>query len=111
MTSDRVLWPRLSGPADLAQVERVPLSERGLPASTYELVRRAAELWPDHPAVSVLPDAERFRSPFVRTFAELASDVHRAAAALTDVGVRHGDAVAVISVNCAEMLPLLLAAE
>ena len=45
------LWPAFSGPADLVEVERVPLGERGLPASTYELVRRAAELWPDRQAV------------------------------------------------------------
>ena len=72
-TENELLWPRFSGPADLAEVERIPLSERGLPASTYELVRRAAELWPDRPAVSVLPDAERFHTPLVRTFAELAA--------------------------------------
>jgi fatty-acyl-CoA synthase len=74
-------------------------------------VRRAAELWPNLPAVSVMPNAESFHTPFVRTFAELAADVHRAAAVLTELGVSRGDAVAVVSVNCAEMLPLLLAAE
>ena len=110
-TENELLWPSLDGPSDLAAVERVPLSERGLPASTYELVRRAAEMWPDRPAISVLPNAEAFNTPFVRTFAELAGDVHRAAAVLAELGVRRGDAVAVISVNCAEMLPLLLAAE
>ncbi|MGB8875175.1 MAG: AMP-binding protein, partial [Solirubrobacteraceae bacterium] len=110
-TENELLWPSFHGPSDLAAVERVPLSERGLPATTYELVRRAAELWPDRPAVSVLPDAESFHTPFMRTFAELAGDVHRAAAVLAELGVSRGDAVAVISVNCAEMLPLLLAAE
>jgi fatty-acyl-CoA synthase len=110
-TENELLWPSFHGPSDLAAVERVPLSERGLPASTYELVRRAAELWPDRPAVSVLPNAESFHTPFVRTFAELAGDVHRAAAVLAELGVSRGDAVAVVSVNCAEMLPLLLAAE
>ena len=105
------LWPRLTGPDDLAAVERVPLGQRGLPATTYELVVRAAELWPDRPAVSVLPNAERFDTPLVRTFAELACDVHRAAAVLAALGVRRGEAIAVIAVNCAEMLPLLLAAE
>ena len=105
------LWPRFSEPADLKAIEQTPLSERGLPAHTYELVRRAAELWPDRTAISVLPDAERFRTPFARTFGELADDVHRAATVLTELGVRRGDAVSVISVNCAEMLPLLLAAE
>jgi fatty-acyl-CoA synthase len=105
------LWPAFSGPADLAEVERIPLSQRGRPASTYELVTRAAELWPDRPAVSVLPDADRFHMPLVRTFAQLNREVHRAAAVLVGLGVRRGEAVAVIAVNCAEMLPLLLAAE
>ena len=91
---------------------RARAAERSrLPASTYELVRRAAELWPDRPAVSVLPDAESFHAPLVRTFAELARDVHRAAAVLAELGVGRGDAVAVVSVNCAELLALLLAAE
>ena len=111
VTSELALWPPFSGPAHLAEVERTPLGDRGLPASTYELVTRAAELWPDRPAISVLPDAEHFHAPLVRTFAQLAHDVRRAAAVLADVGVRRGDAVAVISVNCAEMVPLLLAAE
>ena len=111
LTSESALWPVFSGPADLAEVERVPLSERGLPPTTYELVSRAAVQWPDRPALSVLPDAQRFRAPLVRTFAQLAQEVHRAAGALAGLGVRRGEAVAVISVNCAEMIPLLLAAE
>jgi fatty-acyl-CoA synthase len=111
MTSALALWPPFNRPADLAEVERIPLGDRGLPASTYELVTRAAELWPDRPAVSVLPDAESFYTPLVWTFAEFARDVHRAAAVLAELGVDRGDAVAVVSVNCAEMLPLLLAAE
>ena len=110
-TENELLWPSFRGPSELAEIERIPLSERGLPASTYELVRRAANLWRDRPAVSVLPDAESFRTPFVRTFAELAGDVHRAAAVLVELGVGVASAVAVVSVNCAEMLPLLLAAE
>src|SRR6186997_3165826 len=99
--SDELLWPRLAGPADLAEVERVPLADRGLPASTYELVTRAARLWPDDTATSVLPDAERWQVPVRRTFSELAADVHRAANVLAELGVKRTDAVAVISVNCA----------
>ncbi|MBV9196241.1 MAG: AMP-binding protein, partial [Solirubrobacterales bacterium] len=108
---NELLWPSFRAPGDLAEIERVPLSDRGLPASTYELVRRAADLWPDRTALSVLPNAESYHTPFERTFAQLAHDVHRAAAVLSELGVRRGEAVAVISVNCAEMLPLLLAAE
>jgi fatty-acyl-CoA synthase len=110
MSDDR-LWPSFAGPSDLDAVERLPLRERGLPPSTYALVRRAADLWPDRPAVSVLPGAERFHAPATRTFAQLAGDVHRAAAVLAELGVGRGEAVAVASVNCAELLALLLAAE
>src|SRR5689334_5428294 len=97
------LWPRLDGPDDLAEVERTALADRGLPASTYELVSRAAELWPDRVAVSVLPEAEQFHAPRVLTFADLALDVHRAAAVLAGLAVTRGEAVSVISVNCAEL--------
>jgi fatty-acyl-CoA synthase len=31
MPSNDLLWPTFSGPADLAEIERVPLEERGLP--------------------------------------------------------------------------------
>ena len=110
-TSRDLLWPPFAGPGDLAAIEQVTLAQRGLPTSTYELVTRAAELWPDRTAASVLPDAERWQAPARRTFAELAADVHRAANVLADLGVERGDAVAVVSVNCAELVPLLLAAE
>jgi len=56
MPSNDLLWPTFGGPADPAEIERVPLEERGLPATTYELRTRAACLWPDRPAVSVLAD-------------------------------------------------------
>jgi fatty-acyl-CoA synthase len=109
--SEDMLWPAATGPSDLAEIERVPLRDRGLPASTYELVRRAASLWRDRPAVSVLEDGAHWETPVTSTFAELAADVHRAAAVLAGLGVARGDAVAVISVNCAELVSLLLAAE
>jgi fatty-acyl-CoA synthase len=38
--------------------------------------------------VSVLPDAARFDTPVVRTFSDLARDVHRAAAVLAELGVQ-----------------------
>ena len=105
------LWPAANGPARLAEIERVPLAERGLPASTYELLCRAESLWPDLPAVSVMVDGEQWETPFTRTFAELAADVRRAAGVLSGLGVAREEAVAVISVNCAELVSLLLAAE
>ncbi|MGW5746575.1 acyl-CoA synthetase [Amycolatopsis sp. NPDC003861] len=105
------LWPRCAGPADLAAIEAVPLAERGLPESTYALLRRAAAWWPEHPATTVLAEAARWREPVRRTFGELLADVHRYANLLHDLGIRRGDAVAVMAPNCADLIPATLAAQ
>jgi fatty-acyl-CoA synthase len=106
-----LLWPAVQGPEHLAGIERLPLEDRGLPESTYDALVRAAALWPDRPAVSCLAEAERWDQPVTRTFGQLAEDVHRVASALGDLGIDRGDAVAILSVNCAELIPVLLAAE
>ena len=110
MTED-LLWPDYAGPDDLATIEAVPLSQRGLPETTYALLTRAARRWPDRIAVSVLPDAARWQEPRRRTFAELLADVHRYANLLHDVGIRRGDAVALMAPNCAELITATLAAQ
>jgi fatty-acyl-CoA synthase len=105
------LWPAYDSPDDLAAVEAVPLADRGLPASTYDLLSRAARARPDHVALHVLPDAERWREAVAFTFRELLADVHRIANALHARGVRRGDAVTLLSPNCAEIIPATLAAQ
>ncbi|TWP49463.1 acyl-CoA synthetase [Lentzea tibetensis] len=110
MSAD-LLWPRYDSPADLAAIEAVPLAERGLPESTYALLTRAATLWPDRTAISVLPEAARWQKPESRTFAELLADVHRYANLLRRLGIRRADAVALIAPNCAELITATLAAQ
>ncbi|SED08359.1 fatty-acyl-CoA synthase [Amycolatopsis tolypomycina] len=105
------LWPRYAGPADLAVIEAVPLADRNLPESTYALLQRAAAWWPEHPATTVLPEAARWREPVCRTFGELLADVHRYANLLRELGVRRGDAVALMAPNCADLVPATLAAQ
>jgi acyl-CoA synthetase (AMP-forming)/AMP-acid ligase II len=108
---DTLLWPDYAGPADLARVEAVPLPERGLPATTYELVVRAATLWPERPALSVLRDAGRWEDPEERTYSALLGDVHRFANVLFSLGVRRTDAVALLAPNCDELITATLAAQ
>jgi fatty-acyl-CoA synthase len=110
MTED-LLWPRYATPDDLAAIEAVPLEKRGLPASTYALLVRAATRWPHRTAITVMPEAARWREPQRRTFAQLLADVHRYANLLRELGVRRGDAVALMSPNCAELIPATLAAQ
>jgi fatty-acyl-CoA synthase len=106
-----LLWPTYGGPGDLAAIEEVPLSARGLPPTTYRLLARAARLWPDRVAVSVLPNAARWQEPVARTFATLLADVHRDANVLHSLGVRRTDAVALLSPNCDELITATLAAQ
>lgn len=110
-TAENVLWPRCAGPDDLADIEAVPLAERGLPESTYAVLARAATSWPDRPAVHVLPDADRWQHPVTVTFAELLADVHRTANLLHQFGVHRQTAVALIAPNCAELITATLAAQ
>ncbi|WP_100521332.1 acyl-CoA synthetase [Mycobacteroides abscessus] len=111
MKSDDLLWPCYRGPEDLAAIESIPLSQRGLPVSTYALLHRAARMWPDRPAVTVIPDTTRWREPMRRTFSQLLADVHRTANLLADVGVGRTDAVALIAPNCAQLITATLAAQ
>jgi fatty-acyl-CoA synthase len=92
-------------------IEKIPLADRGLPATTYELLARAADLWPARVAVTVLPDADRWEQPVTRTYSKLLADVHRAANQLHGHGVRRDDAVALLSPNCDDLITATLAAE
>ncbi|HWD04165.1 MAG TPA: acyl-CoA synthetase [Kribbella sp.] len=106
-----LLWPEYSAPTDIAAIEAVPMAARGLPASTYALLVRAATTWPDRTALTVLPEAARWREAEQRTFAGLLGDVHRYANLLHELGVRRRDAVALMSPNTAELVPATLAAQ
>lgn len=111
-TSDTSLWwPQYRSPADLAAIEEVPLADRGLPTTTYELLRHAVDLRPEGPAVIVMPDAARWQEPISRTFADLLADVHRIANALHARGVRRDDVVTLMAPNCADLIPAMLGAQ
>lgn len=105
------LWPHYSTIADLAAIETVPLSERGLPATTYVMLARAARLFGERPAVTVMSDGQQWRHPVRRNFTELLADVHRAANLLHALGVRRTDAIALIAPNCDELITATLAAQ
>ncbi|RHW23380.1 acyl-CoA synthetase [Nocardioides immobilis] len=105
------LWPRYDGPEDLPLIEAVPLADRGLPATTYDVLCRAAALWPDRTALSVLPEAARWRDHTDVTFGELLGRVNRVANHLHGLGVRRGDAVGLLSPNCEDLVVATLAAQ
>lgn len=105
------LWPSYVGSGDLAAVEAVPLEDRGLPASTYELLVRTASASPDRPALTVLASAQQWERPERWTYAELLAAVCRYANAFTSHGVGRGDPVAVLTPNTGVLPAVLLGAE
>ncbi|WP_371403491.1 acyl-CoA synthetase [Kribbella sp. NBC_00662] len=106
-----LLWPRYTGPADLPAIEAISLSDRGLPASTYAVLCRAAEKWPERTALSIMPDARRWRDHVDLTYGELRAAVHRAANLLYGLGVRRTDAVGLLTPNCLDAIVATLAAQ
>lgn len=104
-------WPRYHSPSDLEEIERVPLEDRALPATTYDLLVHAARRRPDAPALVVMPDAAHWQESVTTTFADLLADVHRQANVLHSLGIGRGDVVTVISPNCAALVSATLASQ
>lgn len=109
--SDPLLWPEYASPADLATIEAIPLADRHLPDSTYAILHRAASLWPQRIATSVLADGTHWEQPSRRTFGELHDQVVRAANLLHARGVRRHDPVILLSPNCEALITATLAAQ
>ena len=103
--------PALVGALTLAEAEEVPLAERELPGSTYDLLLRAAATWPDEVASTWLADPRRPEVVRTLTHAETAVAVTRLANALVRLGVRRGDAVTLCSPNVSGLWVATLAAQ
>jgi fatty-acyl-CoA synthase len=87
---------------DVRALEATPLAQVITPRSTYELIRNAAHAFGDKTALTFLPTAEP-GAPAVRwSFAQLLAGVHQTANALHRLGLKPGDAVAVLLPGCLE---------
>lgn len=80
--------------ADIARVEQTPFESRGEPASTYEMLARAAARWSDHDALVSVPQGSAAETPVVHTYADLFRRVTQAANLFHRLGVGPGDVVA-----------------
>lgn len=105
------LWPTYDQPGDLKTIESLALEDRGLPGSTYDVLARAAALWPDRPALTVLPSAEQWTRGEAVGFAQLRDEVHRIANLFHQHGVRRTTAVGLLTPNTGLLPPTLLAAQ
>ncbi|MBS45698.1 MAG: acyl-CoA synthetase [Nocardioides sp.] len=103
--------PGLHGVADVHAIEAVPLAERHVPLTTYDLLVRAAREWPRRTAAVWIPDPADLDTVRETTFAGLLSRVHEVAHALALLGVGPDDAVTLAAPNCSDLLAATLAAE
>ncbi|GAA4629486.1 acyl-CoA synthetase [Actinoallomurus vinaceus] len=99
--------PLVLEPGDLPLVETVPLAERSLPASTYDLLRRTATTTPDAPALHLLGEGEEV----TWSYAELLARVHRAANLYTGLGLAAGGTVGLLLPNSGHTYAALLGAQ
>jgi fatty-acyl-CoA synthase len=104
-------WPSFSTPADLDEIESVPLATRGLPTSTFAVIERAARLWPDRTALTVLPSAGRWSEATRWSFLCLARQVRASANTFAEYGVGREDAVTLMSANTGLLLAATFAAQ
>ncbi|MEV8313367.1 acyl-CoA synthetase [Streptomyces sp. NPDC059900] len=103
--------PPLTSAADLHAIERVPLADRDLALTTYDLLVRAAQRWPDVPCSQWIPDAGAIEEHVTLTFGALLDRVHAIAHALHRTGIGREDAVTLMAPNCSDLLAVTLAAE
>jgi fatty-acyl-CoA synthase len=109
--TDDLHWPTYAHPSDLDRVEETPLERRGLPESVYAIIQQAAQAQPDAVAHLTLRNGSAWEDPVPRTYQQLHAEVLADANVLCGLGVGRHDTVALLSVNTAELIPALLAAE
>ncbi|HEX2312616.1 MAG TPA: acyl-CoA synthetase [Thermomonospora sp.] len=99
-------------PEDLAPVEAVPLHERDLPASTYELLRRTATAYPDRAALHLLGEGGvPWRQAARWSYGVLLGRVHQAANLFLSSGLPSGGVVGLLLPNTGWTYAALLGAQ
>jgi fatty-acyl-CoA synthase len=104
--------PLVLVPEDLPAVESMPLAERDLPASTYDLLVRTATAFPDRSALFLCGENDKpWREAPTWTYAGLLQRVHQAANAYLSLGLPDGGVVALMLPNLGATYAALLGAQ
>lgn len=84
---------------DIQHIERTPLAERDLPASTYALIQRSAEMHPQAPALSFILQGQAGEPVYRLTYQQLLGKITQTANAFHRLGLRPGKAVSFLLPN------------
>jgi fatty-acyl-CoA synthase len=87
---------------DVLAIERVPLAERNIPPTPYDMLRAGAAIAPDATALAFFAEVSRFRHATVWSHRELFRRITQAGNLFRRLGVERGDAVAFILPNLPE---------
>jgi fatty-acyl-CoA synthase len=87
---------------DIEAIEAVPLQQRALPRSTFEVFKEQALAMPTARALSFFLDVEHIAHPFTWNFRELYEDICRTANVFSSLGVSSCDVVAFVLPNLPE---------
>lgn len=93
------LGAMIHGPADVIEIEKVPLTERIKATSTYEMLRDAARRSPDKPAVLFLRDGLPDETPLSWSYRALFGRITQLANALHRLGVGPRDVTSILLPN------------
>jgi len=96
MNADNVLIRDLES---LKQVESVPLQERNLPTSTYELFVNSSERFGNKTALRFLLQGQKEEEPVTYTYRELLAKITQTANALYNLGIGSTDTVSTLLPN------------
>ena len=88
--------------SEIAELEKVALSERQLPSSTYAAVKAQAEKTPELPALTFFFDATHYERVHEWNYRQLFAEITRAANAFTHLGLKQDEVVAFILPNLPE---------
>ncbi len=85
--------------ADIEAIEQIPLSERGLPANTYEAIRRGVSINPDGVALHFFLQGDLYDKGVSFTYREWLGALHQTANMFHALGLRPGEVVTMILPN------------
>ncbi|WP_422909725.1 acyl-CoA synthetase [Pseudomonas sp. MAC6] len=91
--------PAIKTLRDIQQIEQTPLTERNLPTSTYELIRRSAALQGDAPALSFILQGNVDEPVYRLSYRQLLGKITQTANAFHRLGLRPGKAVSFLLPN------------
>ena len=94
--------PPVASMGDIKAIERIPLSARQLPPSTFDMLEKGARIRPNEPALSFFLNAKTFKRPSVWSHDQFIRCIRQAANAFRRLGVGRSDVIAYLLPNLPE---------